>query len=709
MGRGRRKQSKQRALNSASELQHAPLKLSARFWNRCLLAAALLAGLVVYWPAQHADWFYDDTDYVVNDPRLKHIELFLPWHWHDPPPPLEAQGISAEQLPGYGKPLIADRYVWRLSFALERYFFGANDSSHVAHTINLLLHLCCVCALFLALKRSLALYSSAPDWAEASESKLSSKNLWPLLPGSAALIFAVHPWAAEPVCYVAARSGSLGTLFVLLGTFFTACAFDEQRSWRSRALLVLAVPVCALLAFGCKENFISALPGCALVVAPVAWRRLGWSRAKTWGLASAILALFGVALFLAIRSSERAQGLFAQSSIARSWPYFFEIQNPLLLLTAWDQLPVRRISLEFNHPGWSAAACWAALLVNVFLLTLGTIGGFRWPLFLSIGWFYLHLLPTNSILVRQDFLAARNVYLPACGTAVLFAGLFLWFGAKLVCKARDVSPAQRRDATLALTALGLGLWTYWSATTWHWAAAFVNPIQVWAQSAKIAPDHSTVRLNLGVALLNEASELKTSHEEKSAAEWEAIAALNADAERNLTAALDAETSPTMQYHNPSHRIMRKAVAYRALGELRRDAGNFDDAERYFREAWRAKPAIIVTWVEWVDLALNTNKIDALRDAVAEGLAYWPGKWWPVAVRGMLRVKENPRQQLTPEACADLEAAERAEDAPKSALTLIQARALYFLAQSQEKRERLPELLQRLRNLGLPEKALEGLR
>lgn len=686
MGRNRR-QSEQRALKATSESVPDLSERRSAFWNRCLLGAALFAACMVYWPALRAEWFYDDIDYIVNDPRLDHIDLFLPGHWNDPPPPLNVQGTSVEQLPGYGKPLIADRYVWRLSFALERYFYGRNDTPGVAHAVNLLLHLACVCALFVALRQLLALYGSTENGASCRDANLARDNLWPLLPGVAALIFAIHPWTAEPVCYASARSASLGTFFVLTGVVFTVLSIDAQRSRWVRIVSALAVLFCALAAFGSKENFVTALPGCVFVVVPVVWQRMQQrSRMKALAIASGVFVSLAGVLVLAIRNSERARGLFEQSSFSRSWPYFLEIQNPLVLMTVLDQLPVRRLAIEFNHPGWSAVACWAALVTNIILVSVGSLGGLRRPLFLALGWFYLHLLPTNTFLVRQDFLAARNLYLPACGTAVFFAGASLWLMAIVVRTTKEYPPTRRRVVLASLLTAFVGMGLYWSAVTRNWANAFATPDRVWEQSAKIAPDHATVRLNFGIALLNPASHLSGSPDQI------------VQVERELTAALAAEASPTMQYHNPSHRVARRAVAWRILGELQRAQGQNAKAEHYFEDAWHVKPAMIGAWAAWVDVAFDLKDSDALSRAVPEGLAAWPGAWWPIAVRGMANATDANSHSPPSETLADLKVVLTVTNVSSPELRVLLARTLFLLSKRSEMREQRQELQARLQYL-----------
>ena len=89
--------------------------------NRGMLAGALLAALLVYHTCLNAGWFYDDQDYVLLDPRVGNLKLFMPGSWSQPPPSLDELGQNL-MLPGYDKPVIADRYLWHLNFALEREF-----------------------------------------------------------------------------------------------------------------------------------------------------------------------------------------------------------------------------------------------------------------------------------------------------------------------------------------------------------------------------------------------------------------------------------------------------------------------------------------------------------------------------------------------------------------------------------------------------------
>jgi hypothetical protein len=569
--------------------------------------------------------------------------------------------------------LFADRYLWRLSFALERGLLGASDTAAAAHALNLLLHLACVWALFFALSRLLEIYLGA-----AAPEEERGRAGWRLLPGLAAFLFALHPWASEPVCYVSARNASLGALFVFLGIGLWAMAWrPELCRWR-RMFSGAGAILCALAAFSCKENFITAFAGYVLVLWPVFWRRWRhWPGFRTALAVIGIMGALGILAWLGVRASARAGGLAAQFRYY-GWDYFFNIQNPIALLTLSDQVPVLRLSLEANHPGWPVWACCLAFAANLGLFFFSLWRGLRWPVLLGVGWFYLHLLPTNSVLPRPDFLAARNVYLSEAGIAVLISGgliaLYLWLARAAVWGPR---------ARLALVlSFGAALSAYWGIKSRLWAECFIEPERVWARSAEVAPDHATVRLNLAGAILGRA---QTAFERGRARE-------------ELQAALRAEDSATMKYHGERQHAVRHSLALRLLGEIQFQENDMRGAEELLKQSWSQLPSL-VTWVDWGSACLSGNFGGELDQAVAEGRRCWPQGWWPLALRGLSNkgAERSCRQ--------DLEAAEAAPDTPLLELRPLQCSAIYELALTQPTRAREGQWLQRLKRLGLPEAEL----
>jgi hypothetical protein len=648
--------------------------------NRGMLAGALLAALLVYHTCLNAGWFYDDQDYVLLDPRVGNLKLFMPGSWSQPPPSLDELGQNL-MLPGYDKPVIADRYLWHLSFALERAAFGIDP--YLSHAVNIAIHLGCVLMLFLALTRLVKLYLE-----DAERRGAPAAAEWKLLPGVAALIFAVHPWAAEPVCYVSARNGGMGAFFCLLGLWLFCGTLEVSRGIAARILFFGGALFCALLAYGSKENFIAAPAGYLLAVWPLIFSRY-WSvsRGRTLAiLGGGITALLGVA-WIGIQSSERARGLFAQMSGA-GWRYLFEIQGPTLLMTLLDHLLCRRLSIETGFPDWAVAACWLAIFINAALLLLGTIGGRITPLLLGLGWYYVFLLPSNSVLPRPDFLAGRNVYLPTVGVTVLLAGVIVWG----LGKARRSGLA----GTNVVAAFATSIWLYWGLSAHGWAAAFTEPEQVWSRSAQVAPDHAVIRLNLAIEMLKQKPAASMKPEERKRLEKE------------LMAALDAENSPTMRYHSSRPKEIVRALAWRMLGDLRHGEQRHDEADEFYRKSWEQghSPS---AWLNWLQTAVD-GKMSARQSELLEiGFREWPNAWWPQYVKDMTDAMNWNQTTMTPQLQADFEAAERAPDAGETGLRSLQCQAIMrLLQQSLHDKPLAHARLARLQRMGVGEDQLEAL-
>lgn len=658
----------------------ATLRHRLQTGNVFLLCAAWAAALVVFSPALEGGWLSDDYDYVLNDPRLNNLQLFVPGHWSDSPPVLKETPDGTPFLPEYQRPLISDRFIWRLSFAVERYCVGLSPA--YAHMVNLLLHLACIAALYWSLSRLLNLYGAANSF--------GAGNLdWQLLPGIASLIFAIHPWVSEPVCYVSARNASLGTLFVLLGLGCWAGALHPAGNRSFKILQYCGAGLCALAAFASKENFITAFAGYFLATCPLLWRRcatLRWQRVLPIALGIALL-LFALA-FAGIHVSERAAGLWAQAR-ERGLKYCFEIQSPLLLKTLLDQVPTLRLSFEANHPNWPLWSCVLALGLNAILIAGSLLIGLRWPILLGVTWFYLHLFPTNSFLPRPDFLAARNVYLPMAGIATLLAGAML-SARRWLLRASPLEYAARLMSGRAriVTLCAALLLVYWGVQSRNWSGAFAAPENLWARSAKIAPDHVTVRLNLACAMLNE-----TMSDESRMRQC-------ADAERELRLALGAENSSTMQFYTERPRRLNHALALRLLAQTYVGRGDVLNAVRLYRESFTLQPTL-AAWIGWAMISLNGSFAQDSLNASLEGQRRWPDAWWPRAVRGLCGAAKIPDQRnLPPEIVKDLEAAEQTTDETQPELRSLQRYALYQLAQAAAVRSRAPQLMERLRALGL---------
>ena len=119
----------------------------------------------------------------------------------------------------------------------------------------------------------------------------------------------------------------------------------------------------------------------------------------------------------------------------------------------------------------------------------------------GILWFFLHLLPTNSILPRYDLLSERNLYLPSIGlylaaTATIMA-LTRWLGVRLASARLPlwVTRCSGVGAHAILAFLVIGL----MALTVQRNAVYADPIAFWSDAVDKSPLKARPHAHLGRA------------------------------------------------------------------------------------------------------------------------------------------------------------------------------------------------------------------
>lgn len=301
----------------------------------------------------------------------------------------------------------------------------------------------------------------------------------------ATLLFALHPVQTEAVTYISGRSVAFMASLYLASVL----AWVEGRERGSWILVRLVSPGLFLLAFLVRET--------AVTLPMALWL---WEKTKKPADASdrpvgrdllphglVLLGLLGLlakhrgyARLLSYGFRERSLGdnLLSQlDSVAYllaklAWPSDLNID---------PRLPVRT--------EWSAALGWKALLL-VAILGLALLTWRRLPgLAFGILWFFLHLLPTNSVIPRLDVVNERQLYLASAG---LIMGL-IQIGLPLLRR-----PGLLRR--LGLVTLGL------MAAAMGWAtrqrnADYRTEIALWESSTRAGPHNPRAFNNLGCAYL----------------------------------------------------------------------------------------------------------------------------------------------------------------------------------------------------------------
>jgi hypothetical protein len=280
----------------------------------------------------------------------------------------------------------------------------------------------------------------------------------------AAMIFAVHPFAAEPVNYVFARAILLATLFSLL----SIRSWIMERPWPAAAWFALA-----MLA---KEEC-AALPVFLALLDFSRGTRPPW-RTRRW---QPLAAMFGVALALGLRTvwaTAVTPGALAGFQAGISPLAYFAGQGSVVLQYLSKVVVPWEFSVDYETTRPAAAIAVASWVGVAGLAALASLR-FRG---LRVGFWFLAglvlLAPSSSIFPASDLMADRRMYLPLVAFSAC-AGLAL----------------QRLDRrvlgciVIVLVAISIrytGLWR--------------NPEALWSEAVRHAPGKLRPRLQLARAL-----------------------------------------------------------------------------------------------------------------------------------------------------------------------------------------------------------------
>jgi tetratricopeptide (TPR) repeat protein len=303
------------------------------------------------------------------------------------------------------------------------------------------------------------------------------------VPLASALLFALHPVQTEAVTYLSGRSVSLMAPFYLGSLLTWAMAGRAARSeiWRlaSAALFAAALMV--------KETAVT-LPLAILLLDKLFLRQNATprelARRQAWHwfiLVAGVIACAALPAYCRLLDASlhaRSLGDNLLTQVNAVWylagqllrPWGMNVDPDLAVITSW-----------------SAVVGWQILVIAV-LLGLAWWSWRRRPwLAFAILWFFLHLLPTNSVLPRLDVANDRQLYLAALG-AFIAASL----GVQTMLE-------RHRRAGLVLAACGLLVLGTLVAATVQRNAVYRSEIAFWEDAAIGSPHKPRVANNLGYA------------------------------------------------------------------------------------------------------------------------------------------------------------------------------------------------------------------
>jgi tetratricopeptide (TPR) repeat protein len=329
------------------------------FLHALLLLAAVALAYANVWSAAFQ---FDDFNVIVDNPAVHSWQAWL------------------ASMPGI-RPLLKLSYTF--NWTLGGGAVGFHAFNTLVHGLNVLL-----------------VYALARRWCSLHASNAGYAALL------AAMLFALHPAQTEAVTYISGRSVSLMACFYLAGMLL----------WLQGLRILAALMLLAALAV--KET------AWTLPFALLLWQ---WGEGKTlraaardllpiWlMLAVAILAMLAIPGYQRLLAGSLWVRGIGENLVAQVAGQFYLLTQPLLMLRI-------NIDPDIAIPvslGW-AWLCKAMLLAGLLGLGLNAMHKQPW-LGLGILWFFLHLLPTNSLLPRADIANDRQLYLAMLGPALLLA------------------------------------------------------------------------------------------------------------------------------------------------------------------------------------------------------------------------------------------------------------------------------------------------
>jgi tetratricopeptide (TPR) repeat protein len=387
-------------------------------------AALLLLVAVVYGDTLRASFQFDDYNVIVDNPAVH--------SW-----------------PAWYRALPALRPLLKLSYTAN---WLLSPQPWAFHLFNVLCHALNVLLVFALGRR---LFRSELDAA--------------LLALIAAAVFALHPAQTEAVTYISGRSVALMAVFYL-GGLLAGCSAGRVLPWLVSPLLFAA----ALLT---KETAWT-LPLALLLLQrqrelPLRDNLLRLIPHLVAGLAVAALFAVTPAYARLLRHSVSIRPLWENLALqVDGW--FYLLTRPLLLL---------QTNIDPDLPTHTLFSTYWALQLLVLVMALVLIVQWRRQLLgFALLWFFLHLLPTNSLLPRNDVANDRQLYLALIGPA--------WLLASALCAALNQRLAVPFAALLMLSLGGATLTRN---------RDYRNEIQLWQVTALRSPNKARVWNNLGYA------------------------------------------------------------------------------------------------------------------------------------------------------------------------------------------------------------------
>jgi len=412
-------------------------------------------GFLAYRPALDASFHLDDSPSIRDNLALRSLspaKIFAFW---------------------------PTRFLSYLSLAINFHFSGLNPRPY--HAVNIIIHVLNSLLVYWLIRLLLFPGQNRKNGSRApgSGGTVAREGFVPL---AGALFFLIHPVQTQAVTYVVQRATSLATGFYLLSVALYCRGRTAQRGGTGRVLLFQGSLGAAAAAMLSKE-FAVTLPLILVLLEvlsrngekPFPWKRL---------LPFFLTLLIVPSLFLTHRNN-----LYYGDSPDIPFPRYFSTQERVFVTyLRLVFLPIRQ-RVEYDYPWQSSPLSLPAALGGAvwgaWVLAAWRARRESWPAALGLLWFTAALLP-ESLKPITDAAVEHRLYLP-------LAGISLALSSALAARPGRKKPA--RIIPLIILVL-MGYLCFSRNRVWK------NPVTLWEDNVRKAPEKSRLRGNLGKAYLD---------------------------------------------------------------------------------------------------------------------------------------------------------------------------------------------------------------
>jgi protein O-mannosyl-transferase len=443
------------------------------------LPIALIVGLAVllYSPTLNYPFHFDDFSNIVENPYIRRLGDFS----------LLIKGLTLHQSWFRALPTF--------TFALNYHFHQLEVFGY--HLVNLILHICSGILIYFISKHLLQLKLQREGGAAQDRTGRFPSYPTPLFSLFIALIFIVHPIQVNTVTYIVQRNEGLSSFFFLLSFFLFIKGFGTQGLVKVSYFIGVGI---ALLGSVFSKEIGFTLP-ILLILFDLIFicrdRETAVRHLKIYGWGFLPIALYllfflrGGILILLLKGSgdffwSPVENLMTQANVILQYIKLMVFPWPGWLNVDHD-FQVSKTLFEF--PTLLSVSAILSLLVFAIL----SVKKRRLPSF-AIGWFFIILAPTSSLIPLWDVMVEYRLYLPMFSygllLALMFHGLYRFLSRHYSIK---IGQAVVFGTMIFMICV-------YSIFTLQRNDVFKDGVRLWEDAKKKSPLKARVYNNLGVLL-----------------------------------------------------------------------------------------------------------------------------------------------------------------------------------------------------------------